>query len=251
MPAESDKQRKLMALAEHHPEQVSKKNKGVLSMSKSQLHDFAATKGLKSEHKKETKEGRSIVDVEIVSAKPEIDKLGKGGHGVMPVNYGQSHIKGPVTDGALEFAEYSANRAPCHGMQNGAPVYFGGPDTSYRAEEINPQHYGRDYEPGPYKDLFKTPQKAWEAGIRRIWDDEYAECETPGAVSSKDKAVLAYGTVSFEDAPTENPDYRTFDSQYSFTRQHDEIDAEVDSEDDTKPRAADKTRAASIMRQRH
>ena len=33
-----------MALAEHHPSKVYSKNKGLLKMSKSQLHDFAATK---------------------------------------------------------------------------------------------------------------------------------------------------------------------------------------------------------------
>ena len=44
MPSVSKKQQQLMAIAEHHPEQVSEKNRGVLKMSKSQLHDFAATK---------------------------------------------------------------------------------------------------------------------------------------------------------------------------------------------------------------
>jgi len=45
MPAKSKKQRRLMAIAEHHPEKLYSKNKGVAkSMSKSQLHDFAATK---------------------------------------------------------------------------------------------------------------------------------------------------------------------------------------------------------------
>lgn len=33
-----------MAIAEHHPSQVSKKNRGVLKMSHKQLHDFASTK---------------------------------------------------------------------------------------------------------------------------------------------------------------------------------------------------------------
>lgn len=47
MPAVSTKQRQMMAIAEHKPSQLYKKNKGVLKMSKSQLHDFAATKGLK------------------------------------------------------------------------------------------------------------------------------------------------------------------------------------------------------------
>lgn len=44
MPAQSKAQRQLMGLAEHHPSKVSAKNRGVLKMSKSQLHDFASTK---------------------------------------------------------------------------------------------------------------------------------------------------------------------------------------------------------------
>jgi hypothetical protein len=46
MPAVSDKQRELMAIAEHTPDKVRKANRGVLRMTHSQLHDFAATKGL-------------------------------------------------------------------------------------------------------------------------------------------------------------------------------------------------------------
>lgn len=48
MPATSEKQRRLMAIAEHHPSRLYGKNKGVLKMSHQQLHDFAATKGLKA-----------------------------------------------------------------------------------------------------------------------------------------------------------------------------------------------------------
>jgi len=44
MPALSKKQREAMAIAEHHPEKLYKKNRGLLKMSKSQLHDFATTK---------------------------------------------------------------------------------------------------------------------------------------------------------------------------------------------------------------
>lgn len=44
MPAKSKAQRRLMAIAEHHPEMVRGKNRGVLSMTKGQLHDFASTK---------------------------------------------------------------------------------------------------------------------------------------------------------------------------------------------------------------
>lgn len=32
-----------MAIAEHHPEKLHKENRGLLSMSHSQLHDFAST----------------------------------------------------------------------------------------------------------------------------------------------------------------------------------------------------------------
>ena len=44
MPATSDAQRRLMAIAEHHPEKIKPENRGVLKMSHKQLHDFAATK---------------------------------------------------------------------------------------------------------------------------------------------------------------------------------------------------------------
>ncbi len=43
MPALSQAQQKLMAIAEHKPEKVNKKNRGVLRMSHEQLHDYAAT----------------------------------------------------------------------------------------------------------------------------------------------------------------------------------------------------------------
>ena len=44
MPAKSEKQRRLMAIAEHHPEKLYKKNRGVLKMSKDQLSEYASTK---------------------------------------------------------------------------------------------------------------------------------------------------------------------------------------------------------------
>ena len=43
-PARSKSQRRLFAIAEHHPEQLSGKNRGVLAMGKEKLHDFSATK---------------------------------------------------------------------------------------------------------------------------------------------------------------------------------------------------------------
>jgi hypothetical protein len=38
----SKKQQVTAAIALHHPEKLKKKNKGMLSMSKPQLHDFAS-----------------------------------------------------------------------------------------------------------------------------------------------------------------------------------------------------------------
>ena len=44
MPAESKKQQMMMAIAEHAPGKLYARNRGVLSMSKPQLHEFATTK---------------------------------------------------------------------------------------------------------------------------------------------------------------------------------------------------------------
>ena len=44
MPAKSKKQRRAMAIAEHHPEKLYKRNRGLLKMSKEELHDFASTR---------------------------------------------------------------------------------------------------------------------------------------------------------------------------------------------------------------
>lgn len=44
MPAKSEKQRRLMAMALHNPSKVSKKNQGVLNMTLQQLKDFSTRK---------------------------------------------------------------------------------------------------------------------------------------------------------------------------------------------------------------
>ncbi len=59
MPAVSAAQQKLMAMAEHNPGAVSKKNRGVLKMTGQQLHDYASTsrKGLPAKKKAKTSIG--------------------------------------------------------------------------------------------------------------------------------------------------------------------------------------------------
>lgn len=44
MPAKSKAQRRLMAIAEHSPEKLYKRNRSVAKMSRSSLRDFASTK---------------------------------------------------------------------------------------------------------------------------------------------------------------------------------------------------------------
>ena len=50
MPAESVSQRQAIAIAEHSPEKLYARNKGLLKMKHSDMHDFASTseKGLPS-----------------------------------------------------------------------------------------------------------------------------------------------------------------------------------------------------------
>ena len=54
MPAKSKAQRRAMAIAEHEPEKLYKRNKGMTKMSKGELSDWASTKekGLPKKKKK-------------------------------------------------------------------------------------------------------------------------------------------------------------------------------------------------------
>jgi hypothetical protein len=44
MPSVSKAQRRAMAIAEHHPDELYARNKSLLGMNRQQLHDFADTK---------------------------------------------------------------------------------------------------------------------------------------------------------------------------------------------------------------
>lgn len=56
MPALSIRQRRAMAIAEHHPSKLEAKNRGLLKMSHKELHDFASTpeSGLPEKKRKKT-----------------------------------------------------------------------------------------------------------------------------------------------------------------------------------------------------
>jgi hypothetical protein len=55
MPSVSEKQRKAMAIAEHEPDKLYKKNRGMLKMSHEQLHDFALNVDTKLKNNKSSK----------------------------------------------------------------------------------------------------------------------------------------------------------------------------------------------------
>lgn len=58
MPADSIAKARLARLAEHHPEKVYKKNRGILGMTGVALHDFAKTPDKGLPYKKKKKKGR-------------------------------------------------------------------------------------------------------------------------------------------------------------------------------------------------
>ena len=52
MPSESRAQQQAMAIAEHDPKKLYKRNRAMKKMTRKQQHEFAATKGLKRKGKK-------------------------------------------------------------------------------------------------------------------------------------------------------------------------------------------------------
>jgi hypothetical protein len=226
MPSTSERQRKFMG-AELARKRAGKGTK--TGMSEQQLREFAG-----SVHKSGTKEkpGHSIIDVEYISRNPESKKdltlegyyykPGETGH----IESNHEHMMGWHSREIKSGPDYSAE------------VVYYGPDTDYYVEEINPQHYGRDYEPAPLKDLFKTEDKAEEEGIRLMEEFEYSEQEMPGAVNDDlEKCTTdTWGANSYKDKriKRDRPDYRTFDDQKKFRRSHNEIEHEFWENDEEK-----------------
>jgi hypothetical protein len=120
----------------------------------------------------------------------------------------------------------SCNRDAGQGVHYGAPVDYFGPDTDYRAEEIDPYQYGRDYEPIPLRDYFKSEDKMFERGFRAREQDEYDNTPTPGAVTDEQPQTEAYNAVNYQGAGPDKADgekagscdYRSFRSQREFGR---------------------------------
>lgn len=127
----------------------------------------------------------------------------------------------PFTPGAQ-----SCNRDAGQGIHYGAPIDYFGPDTDYRAEEIDVHQYGRAYDPYPFRDYYKTDDKMNERTFRVMEQDKYDETATPGAITDKQPQTEAYGAVNYQGAGPDKDDgskagdcdYRSFESQRHFAR---------------------------------
>lgn len=120
----------------------------------------------------------------------------------------------------------SCNRDAGQGIHYGAPIDYFGPDTDYRAEEIDPHQYGRAYDPYPFRDYYKTDDKMNERTFRVMEQDKYDETPTPGVITDKQPQTEAYGAVNYQGAGPDKDDgskagecdYRSFESQRRFAR---------------------------------
>lgn len=120
----------------------------------------------------------------------------------------------------------SCNRDAGQGTHYGATVDYFGPDTDYRAEEIDMAQYGRDWEPIPLRDYYKVEDKQFERGFRLREQDEYDNTVTPGTVMDKNPMTEAYGAVNYKGAGPDTDsgkkagdcDNRAFESQRRYAR---------------------------------
>lgn len=135
----------------------------------------------------------------------------------------------PAIDGDTEQftkGQQSCNRDAGQGIHYGAPIDYFGPDTDYRAEEIDVHQYGRAYDPYPFRDYYKTDDKMNERTFRVMEQDKYDETPTPGVVTDSQPQTEAYGAVNFRGAGPESADgskdgadrYRSFEEQRRFAR---------------------------------
>ena len=188
-------------------------------MSEQQLSDFAGSRVTKS---KQDRPGRSIIDVEIHERKPEHSSLKLEGFYATPGQ--ECHEAEKTHEHLSSWRSREVEDGPSYELS----VEFYGPDTPFRTEEINPHHYGRDYNPLPLRDYFKAEKSDDRQNLRLVDEYAYEEIETPGTVPSKGlESSLAYGSISYEKIPSENDDNRSFKSQREYRRSQAEMDEDV------------------------
>lgn len=214
MPSTSKRQQRFMGSELARKRSGKKTSTG---MSEDQLREFAGS----------VKEHGSLEDITYHENAAERKTVMNGKEGeTHPIHKGYDAFvwgddRGWKEDGdEPKGSEFSANRDNGYGLHYGAPVDYFGPDTDYRAEEIDPHQYGKDWEPIPFRDYYKTEEDQEERGFRLREQDEYDESRTPGAVTDSQPQAEAYGAVRHKGAgpERENPDNRSFESQRKFAR---------------------------------
>lgn len=199
MPSTSKKQQRFMG-AELARKRAGKKTQ--TGMSKQQLSEFAG-----SVH-------GSLEDITFHEQAAESTY-------VRVPFYGEDGQEGHVDIGDCTDIQCSRD-AYKHGQKDGhkIPVDYFGPDTDYRAEELDPHQYGKDWEPIPLRDYFKSEEKVEERGFRMREEDENFETPTPGTVTDSISSSNAYGAVPSTkiNKHRDVPDYRSFESQKEFAR---------------------------------
>jgi hypothetical protein len=226
MPSTSEKQRRFMGMQLAKQRETGHNDTG---MSEKQLGEFAHS----------TKKHGSLND--IVWHEEADKRMGDRlcDEFVHPIHKGYKDDKmgfvpgeldPPDVDGGdpepFEKGKQSANRDAGQGLHYGAPIDYFGPDTDYRAEEIDVHQYGKDYDPIPFRDYFKTEDKMAERTFRVREQEEYDQTPQPGAVTDDQPMSEAYGAVNFRGAGPDNCDgdeagscdYRSFESQQRFAR---------------------------------
>jgi len=230
MPSVSEKQRKYMG-AELARKRAGKKTQ--TGMSENQLREFA---GSVSQH-------GSLNDISFHENAATCEVAFEGDNGAHPIHsgYRKGNGKGNQELGPSNAIHYgsdvfthidigglgadapgnvSALRDIGNGVHVGAPVDYFGPDTDYRAEELDPHQYGRDWEPIPFRDYYKTEDEQFERGFRMREQDQYDESATPGCVVDDDPQSTAYGAApsTLINKHRDVPDHRSFESQREFAR---------------------------------
>jgi len=180
-------------------------------MSEKQLGDFAGSVG-------------SLEDIEAMEGYAERKTVMDGETSAHPIHKGYDDCvygndRGWKEDGdEPKGSEMSANRDNGFGIHYGAPVDYFGPDTNYRAEEINVHQYGRDYDSFPYRDYFKDQKKGERPNLRLLEEFEYSDNHTPGSVEEKNPGTEAHGAINYRKIPVEIDDQRAFEDQERYRR---------------------------------
>jgi len=210
MPSKSKAQQRFMGMQLAMQRKSGRNDTG---MSETQLRDFAG-----SVH-------GSLEDITFHEEAAERDTVMNGETQAHPIHKGYDDCvlgdfgwpeDGDEPKGSMQ----SSNRDNGYGIHYGAPVDYFGPDTDYRAEEIDVHQYGAGYEPIPLRDYYKSEDHQQERGFRMREQDEYDETRTPGTVSNSNSGAEAYGARNFGDVEKHRdvPDRRTFESQRKFSR---------------------------------